>query len=59
MDRDEFFNNNNQQKTNRNFTPPDANTVPPVPPRLGNIPHQNAPRYKPSYPKNINNNQRG
>ena len=56
MDRDGFFNNNNQIRTNRNLPPPDANKVTPVTPGLGNTPAQNAQLSNPSNPQNINNN---
>ena len=52
-----IFNNNNQQRTNLNFPPPAANTVPPVPSGLGNTPPQNAPCSNPSNPQKTNNNQ--
>ena len=56
MEHDVFFNNKNQQRTNRNFPPPTSNTVPPVPPGSGNTHPQNAPQSNSYKPQNINNN---
>ena len=46
--RQGFFNNNNQQRTNRNFTPPASNAFPPVPSGLVNTPPQKAQSSNPS-----------